>query len=1091
MTDQKGSTSPEGAAASGQHSEITQASLSLSTPEALASASSSAIPGDAAVPDAAPSGEEKRKSSRPSRGGKKSPASNTPEAPEKNNRKTAGKKNITASSDSRAPLEQEGAAESTQSADRLSSVEKDRSAAAKRGARLKTDKSTAKKSFQRKNAADVLPARAGVAEAVSAQTDEFSAPVPAEATPFRSTTEAARPEKREASPAGPAERKRRDAPAKNSARQASPAKKETRAGASKRNAEEKTTVGGGTSVEVEIVSDHSLTAESAAAGSVFLDPTATASSLLPANSDSTVPPDDAAAAKPRAERTKAGRGSRNARRSARSTPGRALASEPDAMGTSADHSEATEMAPLSVASGSPDLSPPKQPDAFTPAFDEQNRSLMEALRPKVETAPLADRLPKSPVLIGADATPAETTGQVDTEIWDHSDASLADAPNLKADAESAARDINPTAYSATATTALADFPASFNDSSPEGFFIALPGEEEPENEDDGVSLDDDAGLETGPTAPSGEKRRRSRSRRSRGRKKSAAQAAAAQAASAADGQQDEPQPHFANGPEDDEPHSASEDPFDDTEIEDDADAGEHGGSARKGDRKAGGKAREEEEDQEAAPVKAQRRKMFVSVLPEEQVEVVITEEGQVQEYYVEMLHQAKTKGNIYKAVIHNVDPNLQAAFVSYGATKNGFLQIDEIHPEYYVTVHDDSKGRKYPPIQKVIKPGQEVLVQVVKEPAGTKGAFLTTYLSLPGRFLVLTPGREQIGVSRKVENEGERSRLRELLEGLSPGAGLGVIVRTVSMGASKTSLQRDLQYLKRTWKDVRARGTTEKAPCLIYQEEDLTARAVRDYLTEAVGEVWIDDEPTASAIAEIAEALFPRKQSLVRAHKDPATTLFERFNLQRQLDQIHSREVSLPSGGRLVIDPTEALTAIDINSGRSGGKNNFEDMAYRTNMEAAKMIPLQLRLRDIGGQIVADFIEMRDKSHWREVEKTLRNGMKVDRARYDVGKIGPFGMLEIVRQRLGSSAISVSTEPCPCCNGTGVRRNMEWQSQHALRDIHRALRNAQAQSQTEITYQADQPLALHLLNNKRQRLLEMEQSFGIHIDIRIKFPEIL
>jgi ribonuclease E len=456
-----------------------------------------------------------------------------------------------------------------------------------------------------------------------------------------------------------------------------------------------------------------------------------------------------------------------------------------------------------------------------------------------------------------------------------------------------------------------------------------------------------------------------------------------------------------------------------------------------------------------------------------------------------MLHQAKTKGNIYKGVVHNVDPNLQAAFVSYGAVKNGFLQIDEVHPEYYVSPHDGAKGRKYPPIQKVLKAGQELLVQIVKEPSGTKGAFLTTYLSMPGRFLVLTPGREQIGVSRKVESETERARLRELLEGLSPGPGLGVIVRTVSMGASKASLQRDLQYLKRTWKDVRTRGTTEKAPCLVYQEMDLTSRAVRDYLTEAVGEVWIDDDATAAAVTEIAEALFPRKHNLVRAHKDTGATLFERFNIQRQLDQIQSREVALPSGGRLVIDATEALTAIDINSGRSGGKNNFEDMAFRTNMEAARMIPLQLRLRDIGGQIVADFIEMRDKSHWREVEKTLRNGMKVDRARHDVGKIGPFGMLEMVRQRLGSSAISISTEPCPCCGGTGVRRNMEWQSQHSLRDILRLLRNAQAQNESVVSYSAEQPLALHLLNNKRQRLLEMEQQYGVRVDIQVKPQELL
>ncbi len=487
-------------------------------------------------------------------------------------------------------------------------------------------------------------------------------------------------------------------------------------------------------------------------------------------------------------------------------------------------------------------------------------------------------------------------------------------------------------------------------------------------------------------------------------------------------------------------------------------------------------------DQEAAAKKG-RRKMFVSVLPNEQVEVALTEEGQVREYYVEMLHQAKTKGNIYKAVINNVDPNLQAAFVSYGAVKNGFLQIDEVHPEYYNAPHDATKGRKYPPIQKVLKQGQEVLVQVVKEPSGTKGAFLTTYLSLPGRFLVLTPGREQIGVSRKVEQDGERSRLREMLEGLNPGAGLGVIVRTVSMGAGKTNLQRDLQYLKRVWKDVRKKGTTEKAPTLIYQEMDLTTRAVRDYLTDEVSEVWVDDEQTAASVTDLAQVLFPRKSNLVKLHKDTGSTLFERFNLQRQLDQIHSREVSLPSGGQLVIDPTEALTAIDINSGRSGGKTNFEDMAYRTNMEAARMIPLQLRLRDIGGQIVADFIEMRDRNHWREVEKTLRAGMKEDRARYDVGKIGPFGMLEIVRQRLGSSAISVSTEICPYCKGTGVRRNIEWRSQQALREMQKEMRAAQGQNQSECVYTAEPALALYLLNHKRERLAEMEKSFGIRLEI--------
>ncbi|CAK7004567.1 MAG: Ribonuclease E [Desulfovibrio sp.] len=497
-----------------------------------------------------------------------------------------------------------------------------------------------------------------------------------------------------------------------------------------------------------------------------------------------------------------------------------------------------------------------------------------------------------------------------------------------------------------------------------------------------------------------------------------------------------------------------------------------------------GVSKKAEPEPQPAKASSGKRKMFISVLSGELVEVVLAEEGQVQEYYVEMQHQAKVKGNIYKGVVSNIDANLQAAFVSYaGGVKNGFLQIDEVHPEYYVMHHDPAKGRKYPPIQKVLKPGQEILVQVVKEPAGTKGAFLTSYLSLPGRFLVLTPGREQVGVSRKVDDDTERSRLRTILDGLSVGAGLGVIVRTVSTGSSKTNISRDLQFLKRLWKEVRAKGQMQPAPSLIYEELDLSTRAVRDYLTDDVQEVWVDDEATAKQVTELAALLFPKKQNLVQVHHEMGHSLFERFSLQKQLDQIHSREVGLPSGGRLAIDNTEALTAIDINSGRSNGKSNFEDMAYRTNLEAAKAIPLQLRLRDIGGQVVVDFIEMRDRDHWREVEKAVRNGMKGDRARYDVGKIGPFGMLEIVRQRLGSSAISISTEPCPCCKGTGIRRNMEWQAMQSLRDIGRSLRQAAANQQISYSYAAEAELAFYLLNTKRSILQRMEEEVGVTLSI--------
>lgn len=492
---------------------------------------------------------------------------------------------------------------------------------------------------------------------------------------------------------------------------------------------------------------------------------------------------------------------------------------------------------------------------------------------------------------------------------------------------------------------------------------------------------------------------------------------------------------------------------------------------------------DDDEDEPRSSEKIGRRKMFISVVPGEQVEVALVEEGAIHEYYLEMLHQAKTKGNIYKGVIHNIDTNLQAAFVNYGANKNGFLQIDEVHPEYYLTHHEAMKGKKFPPMQKVLKAGQEVLVQVVKEPSGSKGAFLTTWLSLAGRFLVLTPGQEQIGVSRKVVNDEERARLREMMNGIDPGEGLGVIVRTVSAGTSKTTLKNDLQYLKRVWKDIRKRGTTEPVPSLIYQEPGLAERAVRDYLTDDVCEVWVDDGPEAEALRETVSLLFPRKGDLVRVHNDLRQTLWERFNIQRQLEQIYSREVTLPSGGRLVFDQTEALMAIDINSGKISGKGNFEAMALKTNVEAAECIARQLKLRDIGGQIVIDFIEMRDKNHIREVEKTLRSAMKNDRARHDVGRMSSFGLLEIVRQRTASSALAITMEPCPACGGTGLRRNIEWQSLQVMREIARLARICgTGPCQIELATE----LGLYLLNHKRDRLREMEKQHNVPIEIKIR-----
>ena len=478
-----------------------------------------------------------------------------------------------------------------------------------------------------------------------------------------------------------------------------------------------------------------------------------------------------------------------------------------------------------------------------------------------------------------------------------------------------------------------------------------------------------------------------------------------------------------------------------------------------------------------------RRVLYVSTVPDEQVEVVITENGVVSEYFVEMAHQSKIRGNIYKGVINNVDTNLQAAFVNFGCGKNGFLQIDEVHPEYYLAPHEEGTS-KYPPIQKVLKTGQEVLVQVVKEPNGTKGAFLTTWLSLAGRFLVLTPGQEQIGVSRKVEDNEERQRLRALLNGIKPGENMGVIIRTASEGASKANIQKDLQMLKRTWKNIQKQVLKAPVPSLVYQEADLATRAVRDYLNEDIDEVWVDSKDVQKSVADLIKILFPKNKEMLHLHEDPRQTLWERFNIARQLEEVTKREVNLPSGGRLVFDQTEALMAIDINSGKSQGKNNFEAMVFRTNMEAVEAIARHLRLRDIGGQVVIDFIEMRDKSHCREVEKALHAAMKRDRARHDIGKLSGFGLLELVRQRTGSSVISITSEPCPHCRGTGFRRNLEWQAQGVLRDIRSKL--AAKNVPSTYVHHVDQEIAFYLLNKKRDRLSDLEHEFGVKIEIHLK-----
>lgn len=474
--------------------------------------------------------------------------------------------------------------------------------------------------------------------------------------------------------------------------------------------------------------------------------------------------------------------------------------------------------------------------------------------------------------------------------------------------------------------------------------------------------------------------------------------------------------------------------------------------------------------------------IYISVMPGEQTEVAIAVDNDMSEYYIELLHQRKTKGNIYKGIVNNLDTNLQAAFINYGAEKNGFLQIDELHPEYYRIPFTPTKTKKYPLIQQVLKPGDEILVQIVKEATPKKGAFLTSYPTLAGRYFILTPGHEQKSISRKIEEEEKRKHLLALLEDIDPGKHFGIILRTSSAHTTKLALLRDLQFLKRLWKTIIDDVQSSTAPALVYQEPTLARRAVRDFLTEDITKIIVDDKETFELVREYVTLLFPRKSKMVEFYTNPQIPLFEYSGLQQQIEQVYSREVELPSGGRLVFDQTEALMAIDINSGKITGKNNFEAMALKINLEAAEVIAKQLRLKDIGGQIVIDFIEMKEQKHWAEVERTMKQAMKVDKARYEVGKISSFGLMQIIRQRMGLSALSTLSELCPYCSGTGVRANMEWQATTALKEISHLI---QTSHDDTCIYHTTEKVALYLLNKKRFQLLALEEEYNKSIQIEL------
>ncbi|HEY7746318.1 MAG TPA: Rne/Rng family ribonuclease, partial [Desulfuromonadales bacterium] len=461
------------------------------------------------------------------------------------------------------------------------------------------------------------------------------------------------------------------------------------------------------------------------------------------------------------------------------------------------------------------------------------------------------------------------------------------------------------------------------------------------------------------------------------------------------------------------------------------------------------------------------KKMLINATHPEENRVAIVEDGILTELDIEIAGKEQTKGNIYKAVVVRVEPGLQAAFVDYGAERLGFLQMGDIHPSLFKAGED--KGR--PRITDILRRGQELLVQVVKEERGTKGAALTTFLSLPGRFMVLMPDSDTKGVSRKIEDESQRKKLKAAMASLDLPEHMGYIVRTAGIGQTNEELRRDFDYLVRVWDNLQTLASQVKAPALIYKESNLVIRSIRDYFSADMDEVLVDDPKVCQEAKDFFQQVMPEFARLVKLHQE-RRPIFSRYQIEEQIETIVKNKVPLPSGGSIVIDTTEALVAVDVNSGKMAGEQGVEGTAYKTNLEAAEEVGRQLRLRDLGGLIVIDFIDMRDRKHVREVEKRLKDALKNDKARVTIGKISQFGMLEMSRQRIKAALAEGSYLPCPHCQGSGRIKNVEAQTVAFLRKIHGGIAKGQI---GRIEGEVPLEVATYLLNTKREELLEMER----------------
>jgi len=466
--------------------------------------------------------------------------------------------------------------------------------------------------------------------------------------------------------------------------------------------------------------------------------------------------------------------------------------------------------------------------------------------------------------------------------------------------------------------------------------------------------------------------------------------------------------------------------------------------------------------------------MLFNATQQEELRVAIVDGQKLIDLDIESASREQRKSNIYKGVITRIEPSLEAAFVDYGEERHGFLPFKEVSRSYFKDGIDVGRAR----IQDALREGQELIVQVEKDERGTKGAALTTFISLAGRYLVLMPNNPRGGgVSRRVEGE-DRNELRDTLDQLQLPEGMSVIARTAAIGRSAEELTWDLNYLMQLWRAVEsAAGDPSKKPFLIYLESSLVIRAIRDYFQPDIGEILIDTEEIYEQARAFMQTVMPGNVNKVKLYRDDVP-LFSRFQIEHQIESAYSRQVALPAGGAIVIDHTEALVAIDVNSARATRGGDIEETAYRTNLEAAEEVARQLRLRDLGGLIVIDFIDMESQKNQREVENRLRDALRYDRARVQIGKISRFGLMELSRQRLQPSLEETAHINCPRCSGTGFIRGTESTALHVLRIMQE---EAMKENTGAVHCQVPVDVASFLLNEKRAEIQKLEGRLKVNI----------